>query len=194
MVTARIRALRIRVNGAVFATVSDGTNLFVGGRFSAVNPYSAPRLAIVDQVSGNLATGCDLGTGFLDGYVTSVVTIGNWIYVGGTFSQYRGVSLGKLAKIDSTTCALDTFFTGGGGFGPDPGGSVDALAISGSSIYVLGNLYSYRGAAIVELVKLDITSGAADPAFAPNSVPNAGTAALVVAGPALYVGGVLHSV
>ena len=189
MATAQIRALRIRVNGAVFATASDGTNLFVGGRFSAVNPYSAPRLAIVDQVSGNLASGCDLGTGFLDGAVTSVVTIGNWIYVGGNFSQYRGVSVGKLAKIDATTCALDTVFTGGGGFGPDLGESVDALAVAGSAIYVVGNLSSYRGAAIVGLVKLDITSGAADPVFAPSLVPNADAAALVVAGPALYVGG-----
>jgi hypothetical protein len=188
-VSAQVRALRIRVNGAVFATASDGTNLFVGGRFSAVNPYPAPRLAIVDQVSGNMATGCDLGNGFLGGYVTSVVTMGNWIYVGGNFNQYRGLSVGKVAKIDATTCVLDTVFTAGGGFGQDLGETVNALAISGTSLYVLGNLDSYRGASIFGLVKLDTTSGVADPAFVVASFPNAGVSSMVVAGAALYVGG-----
>ena len=188
-VSAQVRALRIRVNGPVFATASDGTNLFVGGRFSAVNPYPAPRLAIVDQASGDMATGCDLGTGFLGGNVTAVVTMGNWIYVAGNFSQYRGLSVGKVAKIDATTCALDTVFTAGGGFGQELGESVAALAISGSSLYVLGNLDSYRGAPIFGLVKLDAASGVIDSAFVVTSFPNSGASSMVVAGSALYVGG-----
>jgi hypothetical protein len=188
-VTAPVRAVRIRVNGTVLATASDGTNLYVGGRFSAVNPFSAPGLAIVDQNSGDLVTSCDLGSGFLGGGVTSMVTVGNSIYVGGYFNQYRGVSVGKLAKIDATTCQLDTIFTGGGGFGLEIGETVNALAVSGTSLYVMGDLSGYRGAPIFGLVKLDTTTGAADPAFAPKSFPNAGFASMAISGPALYVGG-----
>jgi hypothetical protein len=187
--TAQVRALRIRVNAAVFAAATDGTNFYVGGRFSAVNPYSAPRLAIMDQVSGNLATTCDLGTGFLDGYVSSIATVGNSIYVAGNFSQYRGAAVGKLAKIDATTCALDPVFIGGGGFGSDPGLTIYALAVSGSSLYVLGNLTSYRGVPNGGLVKLDLTTGASDPAFVVGIHPDAQSSALAVSGNSVYVGG-----
>jgi hypothetical protein len=186
--SSQVRALRIRVNAAVFTTATDGTNLYVGGRFSAVNPYSAPRLAIVDQVSGNLATTCDLGTGFLDGYVAAIVTVGNSIYVAGNFSQYRGAVVGKLAKIDATTCAIDSVFIGGGGFGTQSGGTVSAIAISGSSLYAVGNVSTYRGASIPGIVKLDLTSGAADPAFTPSSA-NASPVAIIVSGSSVYVGG-----
>jgi len=186
---AQVRALRIRVNAAVFATATDGTNLYVGGRFSAVNPYSAPRLAIVDQVSGNLATGCDLGTGFLGGYVAAIATVGNSIYVGGNFNQYRGAVVGKLAKIDATTCAIDPIFIGGGGFGAQLGETVYALAISGSSLYVVGDISTYRGAPIPRMAKLDLTTGAADPAFNPTPQPDAPSEAIVVSGTSVYIGG-----
>jgi trimeric autotransporter adhesin len=185
---AQVRALRIRVNAAVFTTVTDGTNLYVGGRFSAVNPYSAPRLAIVDQASGNLATTCDLGTGFLSGSVNAIVTVGNSIYVAGNFNQYRGAVVGKLAKIDATTCAIDPVFIGGGGFGPQLGETVDGLAVSGSSLYAVGNISTYRGATIPGMAKLDLTTGAADPAFK-SPQPDAPLNAVVVSGTSVYVGG-----
>lgn len=187
--TAPVRSLRIRVNAAVFAAVTDGTNLYVGGRFSAVNPYSAPRLAIVDQASGNLATTCDLGAGFLGGYVAAIATVGNSIYVAGNFNQYRGAVVGKLAKIDATTCAIDPVFIGGGGFGAQLGETVYALAISGSSLYVVGNISTYRGTTIPRMVKLDLTTGAADPVFNPTPQPDAPSNAIVVSGTSVYVGG-----
>jgi hypothetical protein len=188
-VTALVRALRIRVNAAVFTTATDGANLYVGGRFSAVNPYSAPRLAIVDQASGNLATTCDLGTGFLGGQVTAIATVGNSIYAAGNFSQYRGAVVGKLAKIDATTCAIDPVFIGGGGFGTQPGETVYGLAVAGSSLYVVGNVVAYRGAAIPRMVKLDLTTGAADPAFNPNPQPDSYAVAIAFSGTSVYVGG-----
>jgi hypothetical protein len=187
--TAQVRALRIRVNTAVFTTATDGSNLYVGGRFSAVNPYSAPRLAIVDKASGNLATTCDLGTGFLGGQVTAIVTVGNSIYAAGNFSQYRGAVVGKLAKIDATTCAIDPVFIGGGGFGTQPGETLYGLAVSGSSLYVVGNVVAYRGAAIPRMVKLDLTTGAADPAFNPNPQPDSYAVTIVVSGTSVYAGG-----
>lgn len=188
-VTAQVRALRIRVNAAVFASATDGTNFYAGGRFSAVNPYSAPRLAIVDQVSGNPVTTCDLGSGFLTGHVTSVVTVGNSIYVAGNFNQYRGASVGKLAKIDATTCALDPIFSAGGGFGSDLGETLNALAVAGSSLYATGNISSYRGVPIVRIVKLDLATGAADSAFAVGISTDAPPAALTVSGGSVYIGG-----
>jgi hypothetical protein len=187
---AQVRALRIRVNGGVFSTVSDSTSLYLGGRFTAANPYSTPRLAVLDPVSGNPLVGCDLGTGFIDGGVTSVVTSGNSIYVAGYFNHYRGAIVGKLAKIDATSCKLDTTFTAGGGFGLTSGQTVQALAISGNVLYAAGNFSSYRGATARYVVKLDLGTGAPDPNFAPGSGPDFGPpATMAVSGSAVYLGG-----
>ncbi len=188
-VTANVRALRIRVNGAVFATASDGTNLYIGGRFSAVNPASAPHLLIADQVSGNPNLGCDLGSGFLDGAVTAVATMGNSIYVAGSFNHYNGAIVGKLAKIDAATCALDTTFSRAGGFGSDLGFSIAALAVSDGSLFVVGNFDSYRGTAVLDLVKIDAATGDIDPTFKPGTGPNGVLSSVAVSGNALYLGG-----
>jgi hypothetical protein len=187
---AQVRALRIRVNGAVFSAVSDARSLYLGGRFTAANPYSSPRLAVLDPVSGNPLVGCDLGTGFLDGGVTSVVTSGNSIYVAGYFNHYRGAIVGKLAKIDATSCKLDTTFTAGGGFGLTSGQTVQTLAISGNALYAAGNFSSYRGATARYVVKLDVGTGAPDPNFAPGSGPDFGPpGTMAVSGSAIYLGG-----
>jgi trimeric autotransporter adhesin len=189
-VTATVRALRIRVNGSVFATASDGTNLYVGGRFNAVNPYSAPHLLIADQTTGNPILGCDLGSGFMDGAVAAVATVGSSIYVAGSFNHYNGAIVGKLAKIDAATCALDTTFSRAGGFGSELGFAVQALAVSGGSLFVAGNFNTYRGTTVGALIKIDAATGDLDPTFISGTgANNGGPVAIVVSGNALYAGG-----
>lgn len=191
---ATVRSLRIRVNGPVLTAANDGTNWYLGGQFDAVNPYSAPGMAIVDASTGNPVLGCDLGSGFLNGEVTAVVASPTAIYVGGVFSSYRGALVSGLVKLDPQTCALDTAFSAGGGFSPN---GVTSLALSGSSLYASGQFISYRGAPAQGLVKLDATTGALDPAFSTaNGFSNGGTSgpfALTVLGSALYAGGGFNS-
>jgi hypothetical protein len=193
--TAAVRSLRIRVNGPVLAAVTDGTSWYLGGSFSAVNPYSAPGLAIVDASTGNPVLGCDLGSGFLNGVVTAVAASPTAIYVGGVFSSYRGTLVSGLVKLDPQTCALDTTFSTGGGFAPN---GVSALALSGSSLYVAGNFTTYRGTAAQGLIKLDATTGALDPAFSAASAFRAGggnssPSTLTIIGSSLYAGGVFET-
>lgn len=186
---AKFRLVRIRVNGPVWASVNDGTNMYLGGNFNAANPYSAPHLLLVDPRSGNPALGCDLGSGFLDGIVTAVVASGNSLYVGGNFNLYNGKSVGKLAKIDATTCVLDETFTAGGGFGPEAGFAVNSLALSGDSLFVGGNFTAYRGTPANAVVKINATTGALDPHFSVGSGSDAaGVSTVVVAGGSVYVG------
>ncbi len=188
---ATVRSLRIRVNGQVLAAVTDGTSWYLGGDFDAVNPSSAPGIAIVDASTGDPVLGCDLGSGFLNGVVDAVVASPTAIYVGGEFSSYRGILVSGLVKLDPQTCALDTTFSAGGGFSPN---GVSSLALSGTSLYVAGQFDSYRGAPTSNLVKLDATTGALDPAFSgttgftmPGS--NSGPFTLAVLGSAIYAGG-----
>jgi Domain of unknown function (DUF5122) beta-propeller len=187
---ATVRSLRIRVNGQVLAAVTDGTNWYLGGDFDAVNPYSAPGMAIVDAATGDPVLGCDLGSGFLNGTVNAVVASPTAIYVGGQFSSYRGALVSDLVKIDPNTCALDTTFNAGGGF--DLNG-VLSLALSGSSLYVAGSFQTYRGAPAPYLVKLDANTGALDAAFSGATGFDQSPAVLVLSGSALYAGGYFTS-
>jgi hypothetical protein len=183
---ATVRSLRIRVNGQVLAAVTDGSSWYLGGDFDAVNPYSAPGMAIVDASTGDPVLGCDLGSGFLNGMVSAVVASPTAVYVGGRFSSYRGALVSDLVKIDPQTCALDTTFNAGGGF--DLNG-VSSLALSGSSLYVAGGFLTYRGAPAPSLVKLDANTGALDPAFSGATGFDQGPSVLVLSGSALYAGG-----
>jgi hypothetical protein len=168
---ARIRLLRIRVNGAVSAIATDGTSIYLGGRFNAANPYSAPRLLVADAVNGNPVPSCDLGTGFLDVFVNAVLISGNTIYVGGTFNLYNGTTVNKLAKIDATTCAVDANFS------------------HGTSLYAGGYfLPPFQS----NLVKRDLATGAFDSGFynpiAVNHSIGVTFGSLTPVGGQLYVG------
>jgi len=187
---ATVRSLRIRVNGAVSTTVSDGTNLYLGGDFTAANPQSAPRLLIADTTTGDQPLACDLQSGFLDGRVGVVLTTPTAIYVGGEFARYRGTLVGGLAKIDPTTCQLDPAFNPPSNDvgGLDGYGQVSALALSGDSLYVAGAFNSYRGTTVSDVIKISAKDGSLDPQFSQTSGRGAVTS-LALVGNSLFVGG-----
>ena len=129
-----------------------------------------------------------------DGFVNSLAAIGTSLYVGGRFTAYRGVagSAARLAKLDLTTGALDTTFSPPGAASNGFDDVVNALAVSGTSLYVAGQFTSYRGGASTpqRIAKLDATTGANDVTFCPEGMGFSGSAeAAVVAGTSLYVGG-----
>jgi len=188
--SASVRTLRIRVNGPVAAAVTDGTSWYVGGSFTAVNPYSAPRLILVDATSGNPQLGCDLQSGFLNGTVSAIATSATAIYVGGQFDHYRGIPASNLVKIDPVTCALDPVFNQSGGLGDGmaSGTQVGGLLLSGNSLYVSGAFNVYRGTSVGAVIKLDATTGNLDPNFA-QTAGQGFAGPLALSGNNLYVGG-----
>ncbi|MCA9488273.1 MAG: hypothetical protein KC621_00050 [Myxococcales bacterium] len=144
------------------------------------------------DLTGSDAVPCDVGAGF-NGPVWAIASAGDFVFVGGAFSEYRGETVNSLAKLDASTCELDTLFSppsGATGFD----GVVNALLVSGTSVYVGGELEAYRGVTLASglLAKLDVTTGAADAAFdaAVGEAIFAGSArALAISGSSLFVGG-----
>jgi hypothetical protein len=187
---ATVRSLRIRVNGPVAAAVTDGTSWYIGGSFTAANPYSAPRLIVVDHTSGDPLLGCDLQSGFLNGTVSAIATSSTAIYVGGQFDHYRGTPVSNLAKIDSVTCDLDPVFNQSGGLGDGmaPGTQVGGLLLSGNSLYVSGAFNIYRGTPVSGVIKIDATTGNLDPNFA-QTAGQGFAGPLALSGNTLFVGG-----
>jgi hypothetical protein len=145
---------------------------------------------VIDSITGDPKLACDLQSGFLNGYVSAIVTSPTAIYVGGQFDRYRGTPVGNLVKIDPKTCALDATFNKDGnvGDGLATGAMVNALVLSGNSLYVAGAFNEYRGTAVNSVIKIDATTGALEPHFA-QAVGAGASVALALVGNALYVGG-----
>jgi N-acetylneuraminic acid mutarotase len=182
---AIINNVRILTNGTVRAAVTDGASWYLGGTFTAANPYEAPHAIAVDATTGTPNFGVDFKAGF-NGMVKAMVIEGNSIYFGGEFTSYQGQPAPYLAKIDIPSGTLDTRFTQSMG----PNSSVNALAVSGSSLYVGGSFTNYRGSPANYLAKVDLNSGSLDTTFTQSNGPSATVSALAVSGSSLYVGGV----
>jgi hypothetical protein len=161
-------------DGSVFATAIDGDNLFIGGSFSYVGPPTGG-LGRVDQVTGAL----DAALPTIDGLVSAIVPdgAGGW-YVGGSFQMVQGMPRQNLARIlaDNSVAA----------FSSDANSSVEALVLSGDTLYVGGFFTSLGGQARSRLAAVNATSGAV---LGWNPGANGNVRALVLYGSSLYVGG-----
>lgn len=90
----------------------------IGGRFKCMVKYNLQTWSLDPVFDG--------GTGF-NGFVNSVIVVGNYIYVGGTFTSYNGQPAQRLAKIHKDTGVLDAGFTQAVGFS---GGALVQLSIA----------------------------------------------------------------
>ena len=184
--------------GLIAASISSlavsGTSLYVAGRFTRYNGQSANNLAKLDLSSGALDTTFSPASNGFDFFAAALAVAGNSLYVGGPFTRYRGAPAASIAKLDLASGNLDTTFSPAANNGFD--GGVDALAVSGGSLYVGGLFSSYRGVANSAngLAKLDLTTGDIDTTFSP---PGSATSngfdgsveSLAASAGSLYVGG-----
>jgi hypothetical protein len=102
-----------------------GTDVFIGGTFTAVDGVVASRVAKWDG-----STWSALGSG-ANGSVNALAVLGSELFIGGTFSSVGGVSLtSRLAKWDGTN-----WLAVGAGFNSTsvPTGG---LAVAGSELFV----------------------------------------------------------
>jgi hypothetical protein len=132
--------------------------------------------------------GCLVGEGF-DNSINAMVQVGNAIYVTGPFLRYRGQSANHIAKIDITSCALDTTFSPSANNGFDA--DTRTMIARGNSIYVGGLFTTYRGASANYVAKLDATTGALDTTFDPpgsNGTNSVVQSLLAIAGD-IYISG-----
>jgi hypothetical protein len=161
----------------VNSLATDGTKLYVGGSFT-----------LVDGVARHYIAAFDLATGALNAWnpamnagVNVVLTNGPTIYAGGTFTTVGATTRNLLAAIDSTTGLATTW-------NPNFGtGSVNAMAINGSNIYVAGSFAVVNtSTSRLRLAALDLITGIAtswDPIL--GGIPNA----LAINGTNVYVTG-----
>jgi trimeric autotransporter adhesin len=201
------------INNTVYAITVSGTNVYVGGDFHNVDNNgtllsAADNIAKWDTLTGNWSALGENGSGdgSLNAPVTALAVSGSTLYAGGEFfnvNNHGNVwgSADFIAKWDGT----DWMPLSGNGSGDGSLNShVQALAISGSNLYVGGNFTNVNnggdllGAADC-IARWDTLSGnwfalgdnGANPA---DGSLNSAVYALAVSGTNVYAGGTFHDV
>lgn len=136
---------------SVVSTADDG--YLIGGSFTRANETQVGHVARLDS-RGNLDTGFNnaLGSGF-DVIVGSVALApGDGYLVGGNFGSVSGISVGKLARLDSRG-SLDTSFNDSLGSGFTS--MVNTIAVDESNRVMVGGYFSHvSGVAVSRLARL----------------------------------------
>ena len=135
-------AFNASVSGSVetLAISSDGSTLYLGGLFTAVNGVARQNLAAVDAATGSVRTGFRADA---DNTVRALAYSGGYLFAGGSFGKIGGTSRRRLAKMNGTSGILAPW---------TPGASeqrVNALDVSadGSRLYVGGAFAALGGVA-----------------------------------------------
>ena len=170
---------------SALALSADGSRLFAAGVFTKLGTAKRNYL-------GALSTA---GAGAVDAWdpdasmpAMTVVPSTTAVFAGGTFATVNGSDRANLAAFDAGTGALVP------GFVANADKTVRAIVPSadGSSLYVAGLFKKVNGLSRSRLAKLNPTTGAVDPAWAPKA--SAEVKALAVAGSKVYVGGAFSTV
>ncbi len=174
---ALIPGLDAGLNGSVNSIVSSGSTLYLGGTFTVVNsPFVGSSGAAIDTTTSLANTNFPQ----VNGTVSAVINdgVGGW-YIGGNFTQVGPLARNNLAQIDSLGNVTS--------FNPNMNGAVNALALTGTSLYAGGLFTSVNGGTTRNyLAAIDTTTGTAT-SFNPNM--NSQVSALALTGTSLYAGG-----
>ncbi|NVO03323.1 MAG: T9SS type A sorting domain-containing protein [Bacteroidetes bacterium] len=164
-------------SSSISAIVAYGSSLFVGGSFTNVGNVAG---------TNNIAkwTGTQwvaLGTG-TDANVNALAIIGTNLYVGGSFLNAGGISAPRIAMWSMSTLTWSGLLTGV----TSASSSVQALAVSGTNLYVGGKFTQVGG---IGASNVAMWNGTAFSALGTGVLNTGVVKSLAVSGTSLYVGG-----
>ncbi len=149
------------------AASPDGSTVYVGGSFTAIDGRPAYRLAAFSTATGKRITTFTAGT---DGTVSALAVSAGSVYVGGSFASVNNQARLRLAAVNPTTGALQAWTA------PVRNGGVAALLVSpdGSRVIVGGSFGSINGVETYGSASLDAQTGRSLPWAANQVVRNGG--------------------
>ena len=178
-------------DGPVNAVVRAGDTIYIGGQFSRVGPRTGPGVEVALDGTENVGLPEVSGAGptLAGGAATGLRAVvsdgsGGW-FISGLFTHVGGVARTNLAHILADH-SVDP------GFNPSFDGGVNALALSGSTLYAGGLYASVNGQPRTNLAALSTTDGsvtAFDPSADSAAGRGVGALALSSDGSIVYVGG-----
>ena len=142
-------ALGTGIAGNVAVTaigVNSAGEVFAGGNFTGAGAGGVANTNRIAMWNGT--TWSALGTGFADGLVNAIATIGTDVYVGGTFTLAGALPVSRIAKWTSSTSSWSALTTG-------VNSTVFALAPTGTDVYVAGSFTTAGAVSALRVAKWD---------------------------------------
>ncbi len=168
----------------VYALAVVGNEVFVGGRFTQAGGVTVSNVA---RFNTNTNTWSLLGSSLIlgvNGSVNALVVMGNEVCVGGEFTQAGDANANRVARFNPATNTWSAL--GGSGIGVS--GSVYALAVMGSEVYVGGTFSQAGGLSAINVARFNTTTNTWGALGSGTNISVIGVRALA-AGSEVYVGG-----
>jgi hypothetical protein len=145
------------------AVSADGSMLYVGGTFNAVDGVVVKNFAVVSTTDGSLIAG------FQRKFNTAVHVIKvapNLVYVGGAFTTVDGAARNHLAALDPSTGALDPTWL------PSANDTVRSIAFAsdGTTMFIGGIFTQMNAVSRQSVARVSTTTGALDAWAIPTGV------------------------
>jgi hypothetical protein len=177
--------------GSVTALAVSNSAVYVGGTFGSIDGLTRNLVAAVDPTTGAPTA----WNPQLVGHDVAALTLsGSTLYIGGAFASVGGQRRIDVAAIDTGTAQPTSWNPGVGP--PNLTGDdwdsyvVDALAVTGSTVYLGGSFPIVAGQPRTDLAAVDSATGTATP-WDPE--PNRDVLTLTTSGSTVYAGGLFTS-
>ena len=143
--------------------VKDNGKILIGGGF--INYNGNGRNGIVQlNTDGSIDTTFNTGTGASNGIACIAVQVDGKVLIGGSFTNFNGVAIISIARLN-VDGSLDTTFNPGIG----ANGSIATIALQADGkVLIGGNFTNYDGTEINRIARLN-TNGSLDSTFNPGS-------------------------
>jgi uncharacterized delta-60 repeat protein len=151
-------------NNTIFALIQDNSgNLIAGGAFTSYSGTAINRIIRINQ-SGVKDNTFNVGTGFNNSVFAIVQQPDNKYVIGGSFTQYSGVSANRVIRLNSDGSVDNTFTSSATGMT-----AVNDIILSGTNIIIGGT--ASNATPIVSLT----SGGSIDTSFTVTSLLSGGT-------------------
>lgn len=156
---ANVRALALSVDGSI---------LYIGGKFDAVNGVKVRNVAALNTSDGSIVNTFKPTVGSLKNQVYSLLLSpdGSRLIVGGKFSKVEGATRKNLAAVNTADGSLVTTWSS------SPNSNVRAmdLAPGNASIYIVGAFDSVDGVSRESIARINTATGALDAWAVPGAL------------------------
>lgn len=150
-------------NGRVHAFLAVGDKIFVAGKFTRVIDNGGSHVANNVAVYNKNTKRYDLGfSAPTNGAVTGLATSGGTLYLGGEFTNVKGVARAHVAAVNAGSGAVD------GGFRADTNQNVDDVLVGNGKVYISGSFRTVNGANRNYVARLNLANGQPDNTWTPS--------------------------